>query len=60
MWEFENTAWSYKNNFFRMTVNTVANYCKEVKYENPDKFANILPKTGNFHIEMSFIEAIYK
>ena len=32
----------------------------ELKYKNPDKFARILPILGSFHIEMSFISAIYK
>ena len=32
----------------------------ELKYENPDKFAHILPILDNFHIEMSFMRAIYK
>ena len=38
-----------------MTMNTVTNYCEGVKYENPDKFAHILPTLGSFHIEMSFM-----
>ena len=33
----------YKNNFFRMTTNSVTNYCEGVKYENPDKFAHNYP-----------------
>ena len=32
----------------------------ELKYENPDKFAHILPILGSFRIEMSFMSAIYK
>ena len=35
-------------------------YIVELKYENPDKFAHILPMRGSFHIEMSFMSAIYK
>ena len=33
----------YKNNFFRMTIYSVTNYCEGVKYENPDKFAHNYP-----------------
>ena len=32
----------------------------ELKYENPDKFAHLLPILGSFHIEISFMSAIYK
>lgn len=32
----------------------------ELKSENPDMFADILPFMGPFHIHMSFINAIYK
>ena len=43
-----------------MIMNTVTNYCEEVKYNNPDKFAHILPITGSFQTKMSFMSAIYK
>ena len=39
---------------------TVYAHIVELKYENPDKFAHILPILGSFHIEMSFMSAIYK
>ena len=35
-------------------------YIVELKYENPDKFAHILPMLGSFHIEMSFMSGIHK
>ena len=39
----------YKNNFFRMTINSVANnYCEGVKYENPDKSAHHYPYVAVF------------
>ena len=41
-------------------MNTVTDYCEGLKYENPDKFAHILPIIGSFHIEMSFMSVIYK
>ena len=31
-----------------------------MKYKNPDKSAHILPISGSFHIEMTFMSAIYK
>ena len=43
-----------------MAMNTVTNYYEGLKYENLDKFAHILPIIGSFHIEMSFMSAIYK
>ena len=43
-----------------MSMNTATNYCGGVKCENPDKLAHILPILGSFHIEMSFMRAIYK
>ena len=43
-----------------MTINTVRNYCEELKYKNPDKSAHILPILGSFHIEVSFMSVIYK
>ena len=39
-------------------MNMVTNYCEGVKYENPAKFAHILPILGNIHKEMSFMSAI--
>ena len=41
-----------------MTINRVTNYCEELKYKNPYKFAHVLPILGRFHIEMSFMSVI--
>ena len=60
MWEFWNTARSYKNNFFDMTLNMVKNYREGVKCENPDQFVHISPILDSFHIEISFTSVICK
>ena len=41
-------------------VHKVTNYCEGVEYENSDKFVLIFSIIGSFHIEMSFMSAIYK
>ena len=38
----------YKNNFFRMTINSVTNYCEGVNYKNSDKFAHNYPYLAVF------------
>ena len=43
-----------------MTFNMVKSYWEGVLYENPDKLVHMLPILGSFHIELSFMSAIYK
>ena len=43
-----------------MTMDMVTNYCERVKYKFPDNFAHMLPIPGSFHIDMSFMNVIYK
>ena len=51
-----------KNIFFIQFVGDEPVYAHivELKYENSDKFAHILPILGSFYIKMSFMSAIYK